>query len=181
MRGALVIIAAAFAVFGLRRRGSNGAGGHFTVKDSSIVIPRCVRNLLSQIANDFYASTGNDLVVTDGSRTIGRQAKMLFLKLEDGEDIVRLYAAKSLAREIVRAYQDDPSESAIAAVLRDQVESGRYISKHLRSGALDLRTRDFSSGELAKLKSTIRSHGVQVVDETGTSRPHYHLNFTACL
>lgn len=177
----ILIVAAALAAVGLKRKGGSRAGAHFTVKEAGIEIPPCVRNLLVRISDDFYGTTGKGLVVTDGTRSAERQARMLYLKLRDGEDIVRLYAAKSLAREITRAYEDDPTEAAILAVIREQVRSGDFISKHLRSGAIDLRTRDFSSGELSTLKSTIRSHGVQVVDETGTRRPHYHLNFTECL
>lgn len=168
--------------------GPASAAEHFTIKDDSIVVPSCVRGLLAKIAADFHGATGQGLVVTDGTRSVERQAQMLFHKLSDGENIVRLYAAKALAREVTVAYRKIPAdererrgEAVIQKVLEQQVAAGKYISKHLRKGALDLRTRDFSKEQLAALKAAIKAHGVQLVDETRTKRPHYHLNFLACL
>ncbi len=148
----------------------------------------CVKQALAPIAAAFHSRTKRALVVTDGTRTVDEQARLLFLNLEESKNIVRLYAAKTLAREITDAYEKLPvaqrrtkGTATIARTLRAQVARGAYLSKHMREGAVDLRIHDLSSAHRKILRREIRRHKIQLVDESRGKRPHYHLNFMGCL
>ncbi|TPV93416.1 MAG: hypothetical protein B7733_20605 [Myxococcales bacterium FL481] len=161
---------------------------HYTLKSPDIHISACVGTTLDEIANAFHRRTGRDLTVTDGTRSIPEQARLVALNLREGKNIVALYAAKKLAREITRAYREIPRQdreargvAVIEATLRAQVQRGEYLSKHMRHGAVDLRIHDLSASERKILAREIRRARVALVDESKSRRPHYHLNFLACL
>ena len=105
--------------------------------------------------------------------------------LDRGDDIVRNYANKSAARVVRDAYvrarrerlPDSEVLAALTAVIRAQVAAGDYVSKHLREGAVDVRTHDLTRRELGVLRRLAAARDVEVVDETRTATPHYHLNF----
>lgn len=164
------------------------AARHYSLKTADIEIPKCVGSTLDRIANAFHRKTGRDLVVTDGTRTIAAQAKLVALNLSEGKNIVALYAEKELAREVTRAYRSVPREqraergvAVVESTLRAQVERGEYLSKHMRKGAIDLRVSDLSAEQRKVLAKIIRQADVVLVDESRGKRPHYHLNFLACL
>ena len=49
--------------------------------------------------------------------------------------------------------------------------------RDLREGAVDVRCIDMTAAERATFKRLARQFGVEVVDESRTPTPHYHLNF----
>lgn len=148
-------------------------------------LPEHVRPRLSAIARDFHDDTGGYLRVTSGTRIPEEQAWLMYDKLARGENVVAIYANKSAARAIRRAYRagrkDGLDEHAVIGkmtdVIRDQVARGIYISRHLEAGALDIGARGMSSADRKRFKRIARRHGARVLDETRTRRPHFHVTF----
>ena len=60
-------------------------------------------------------------------------------------------------------------------VIRAQMDRGVYVSRHLRGGAVDIRTRDVAAEDLLSLKSIIMRHGGSVLREGD----HLHVQFPA--
>lgn len=152
---------------------------------ADVEIPATVRPRLQELAAAFQRKTGKALVITDGTRDPAVQAGLMLRNLERGDDIVRGYANKSAARAVRDAYARARRDrlpapevlAAITAVIRAQVAAGDYVSKHLREGAVDVRTYDLSRAELAALRRLALAMDIEVVDETRTATPHFHLNF----
>lgn len=150
-----------------------------------VEIPATVRPRLQQLADAFQRRTGKALVITDGTRDPAIQAGLMLRNLARGDDIVRGYANKSAARAVRDAYRRAVRErlpepevlAAITAVIRAQVAAGDYVSKHLREGAVDVRTHDLTRDELSALRKLAAGMDIEVVDETRTATPHFHLNF----
>lgn len=148
-----------------------------------VEMPAAIRTRVEELAAAFRRATGRGLVITDGTRRPERQAELMLRNLERGDDIVRNYANKRAARAVAEAYarvkRSGRAEilAALTAVIRSQVEAGEYVSKHLREGAVDVRCIDLTAGERATLKRLARARGVEVIDESRTATPHFHLNF----
>ena len=148
-----------------------------------VEMPAAIRARVEALAAAFRRETGRGLVITDGTRRPERQAELMLRNLERGDDIVRNYANKRAARAVADAYAQarrlPRAEllAALAAVIRAQVQAGDYVSKHLREGAVDVRCTDLNASQRAVLKRLARARGVEVVDESRTPTPHYHLNF----
>lgn len=148
-----------------------------------VEMPAAIRARVEELAAAFRRETGRGLVITDGTRRAERQAELMLRNLERGDDLVRVYANKRAAREVADAYHRARKLgraeilAALAAVIRAQVQAGDYVSKHLREGAVDVRCVDLDSRQRATLKRLARKRGVEVVDESRTATPHYHLNF----
>lgn len=150
-----------------------------------VEIPGPVAPRLQALAEAFRAATGQGLVITDGTRRPEVQAALMLRNLERGDDIVRVYANKRAAGAVREAWAAARKAKADAAatlariteVIRAQVAAGDYVSKHLREGAVDVRCIDMSSAERATFKNLARRLGIEVIDESRTPTPHYHLNF----
>src|SRR5829696_206588 len=81
-------------------------GEHFTVA-SSILMTADLQKKVANLANHYFAITGNGLIVTSGYRPPDRQSKAMFDKLvTEGETSVRnLYKNKTLIDEILNVYR----------------------------------------------------------------------------
>jgi hypothetical protein len=152
---------------------------------AGVEIPAPVEPRLRALAEAYRAATGKSLVITDGTRRPEVQAALMLRNLERGDDIVRLYANKRAARAVLAAWTAAREAGADAAavlarvreVIAAQVAAGDYVSKHLREGAVDVRCSDMSAGERATFKKLARELAVEVVDESRSATPHFHLNF----
>lgn len=100
-----------------------------------------------------------DVVVTSAVRTPSAQAAAL---AQDHNFAV--YSQQDLVRELT-AGGSRPSAAAMTRVLQSQVNRGRYLSRHMRSDALDFRVSGVSATERAQLKSTLSAMGGRVLDE----------------
>ena len=80
------------------------------------------------------------IVITSGYRSPEAQARTSYDKLvsEGAGTLVDLYAQDDLAQEVEDAYFRDGTLEAIEEVYRAQVARGRYISRHMQSGAVDI-------------------------------------------
>ena len=60
-------------------------------------------------------------------------------------------------------------------VIEGQVKKGIYLSKHLRAGAIDVRSRDMSNKEKEYFKQAIKGVANSFILEK--KPPHWHLQF----
>ncbi len=60
-------------------------------------------------------------------------------------------------------------------VIKAQMKKGKYISKHLNVGAVDVRSRDMSAKEKEAFKKSAKKHAKTVILEI--TPPHWHLQF----
>jgi hypothetical protein len=140
-----------------------------------------VENKIQKLAGTLSALTGHRLVVTSGTRTPDSQAAAMKAKMDMGESPLSLYANKSAASEVLNAYRygnkigldDESTTSLIAGVIQRQMDRGVYISRHLRAGAIDLRTKDLTSYEKHVIRAAATQMGAKVLLES--TPPHYHL------
>ena len=152
---------------------------------AGVEIPAPVVSRLQALADKYQAETGQPLVITDGTRSPATQAGLMLRNLERGDNIVRNYANKTAAAEVLAAWEQakvqglagDAMQARITEVIAAQVAAKDYVSKHLRAGAVDVRCSDMSKAQRVVFKRVARKLGIAVVDESRTATPHYHLNF----
>lgn len=141
---------------------------------------------LKRIAASYHKATRKRLVVTGGTRPPQRQAQLMYDKLKRGDDIVALYENKPAALEVRAAYRDGAARSlsrkrqirAMTAVIEAQMARGVFVSKHLRSGAVDVRSWDMTPAMEQALRDAIKKEpGVSLMDERSSAEPHFHLSF----
>jgi hypothetical protein len=147
----------------------------------NIKISERVEKKVEKIAKKVYQRAGKRLVVTSATRTPMSQADAMRVKLDLGENPRRLYANKRAAGEVANAYawakktglnQDEVTQT-MAMVIQRQIDRGVYISRHLREGAFDLRSRDLTAHEKVVVRQAAVEEGARVALET--TPPHFHL------
>jgi|GEM_PF-1730525 len=152
--------------------------------ESDATVPFAVERLVDRIARSHYASTHHRLTVTSGSRGPDKQARAMFDKLELGDNILALYRDQEAARQIKAAYDAGKKEGgsadkiieAMTTVIRAQVATGVYISKHLKDGAVDIRITDMGPDEAADFRKQVsESDDIIEVGLEETKPPHFHL------
>lgn len=117
------------------------------------------------------ATPGIPKHINSATRTAERQAGALATKRKLGDDLTKLYASNA---DIARALLAVPNTTpAMAAVLRHYMAQGRYLSRHMRGDALDLRTRNWTAAQRDAVAAAARSLGARVVIES--TPPHMHL------
>ncbi|VAW85720.1 hypothetical protein MNBD_GAMMA18-516 [hydrothermal vent metagenome] len=147
-----------------------------------ITLPIGIKVKVKKIADEYYSLTNNKVVVTSGVRTAKSQAVAMYGKLSGGDSLI-IYKNQIAAKEIKKAYDDGsaakkPKNEIISDIekrIGSQVKKGIYISKHLKEGAVDIRSRDMSSDEKTKFKRVAKGFAVVVILET--TPPHFHLQF----
>jgi hypothetical protein len=140
---------------------------------------------LKRIAARYHKATRKRLVVTGGTRPPERQAQLMYDKLRRGEDVVALYENKPAALEVRNAYRaavagELPRKRVIRAlkeVIEAQAARGGHVSKHLRSGAVDVRSWDMTGPQEQAFRDAVKAElGVTLMDERKSLEPHFHLN-----
>lgn len=149
-------------------------GEHFTVA-SGILMTADLQEKVANLANHYFAITGNGLIITSGYRPPDRQSKAMYDKLvTEGETSVRnLYKNKTLIDEILNTYRKNKGNPPVAIAeiqktIEGQMKRGRFISNHLLSNAIDVRKR---TTNLASLRTAVSQVGGRVVVEGN----HYHI------
>jgi peptidoglycan hydrolase-like protein with peptidoglycan-binding domain len=149
-------------------------GEHFTVA-SGILMTAGLQEKVANLANHYFAITGNGLIITSGYRPPDRQSKAMFDKLvNEGETSVRnLYKNKTLIDEILNVYRQNKGNPPVAVAeiqktIEGQMKRGKFISNHLLSNAIDVRKR---TTNLASLRTAVSQVGGRVVVEGN----HYHI------
>jgi hypothetical protein len=140
---------------------------------------------LKRIAARYYKATRKRLIVTGGTRPPPRQARLMYDKLKHGQDIIALYENKQAATEVRDAYRDGVAKSlprkrllrALTELIEAQIARGVFVSKHLRSGAVDVRSWDMTGPLEQALRDAVKKEpGVTLLDERSGPEPHFHLS-----
>jgi hypothetical protein len=110
------------------------------------------------------AVPGIPLHVTSGTRTPEAQAAALVIKRSRGEDLRKLYRANA---DIASALMAAPNTtSAMAAIIRRYMDQGRYLSRHMRGDAVDLRSRNLTSAQVQQVMAAAARLGAKPLLES---------------
>jgi hypothetical protein len=147
-----------------------------------VILSIDVKHKVKKIADKYYLSTGKDIVITSGTRTSLSQAEALYGKLEGGDKLT-VYKDQSAAKEVKKVYEDailakksrNQIIEDIKTVIDKQIRGHKYLSQHLKQGAVDIRSRDMTITEKNDLKKA--ATGVAAVVILETIPPHFHLQF----
>ncbi|MEM9875309.1 MAG: hypothetical protein AAF928_10470 [Myxococcota bacterium] len=161
------------------------SGRFVNVRARSVRLRESAYDRLLDIAKRYHAATRRKLVVTGGDRTPKRQAELMYRKLDNGEDLVRLYIQTALVIPIVDAFErgqanDDSRQRIIfrmTRIIAKQVKEGRYVSRHLAHTAADVRSRGLRDEHVeALIEAVDEVDGARLVDERDSEAPHFHLS-----
>ena len=103
-----------------------------------------------------------DLAITSGTRSPYAQAKAISNNRAAHGDAAQraLYRSQpELIGEVLAKSKTDVA--GMARVLTAQIKRGRYLSRHMRADAIDLRTRDKSSAQVQQMIAVARSLGAR--------------------
>jgi hypothetical protein len=154
--------------------------GRFEALDD-VLLSTKVEEKLNTVAERFRKKVGKTFVVTSGTRDPDTQAQLIYVKLQAGEDLLRLYRDRVAVLELKRIYDTGRDEKRsrsnivgqLAAAIRSQIKRGVFISAHLRSGAADVRSTNMSEAEKRAFSEIARDAGLSVMLES--TPPHFHL------
>ena len=165
---------------------SQQSNAHLHVVARSLKLTKTSRARLLKIAARYHEATVKKLVITGGDRDAKTQAKLMFKKLENDEDLLALYARDDLVKTIIEAYKTAKAAKkhsersvlrAMSKVIQAQVDEGEFVSRHLEFAAADVRSRGLRDADIEALRSAVRVEpGAQLVDERESKAPHLHLN-----
>jgi hypothetical protein len=154
---------------------------HYTIK-SGVSLAADIEKKVKKIADKYYKLTKKDIVITSGTRSSSSQASAMYGKLSGG-DKLKVYADQKSAKEILNTYdagvKAKKSKDGIIADIKDdideQIKKETYISKHLKKGAVDVRSRDMTESDKTNFKKA--AAGIALVVILEATPPHFHLNF----
>ena len=154
---------------------------HYTTK-TCVILEANIKLKVKKIADKYYSSTQKGIVITGGTRTSKSQAEAMYGKLV-GSDKLAVYKNRVAAQEIKKSYDDAVTAKklkpqviqSIKSTIDSQILKKVYISKHLRKGAIDVRSRDMTPNEKIKFKTAALGVATKVILEV--TPPHFHLQF----
>lgn len=154
---------------------------HYSLK-SGVILSTDIKEKVKKIADEYYKLSKKDIVITSGTRSTESQAAAMYGKASGG-DKLSVYKDQASAKEVLNAYDAGVKAkktkteiiSDIKDKLDDQAKNGKYISKHLKKGAVDVRSRDMTETEKTNFKKAAAGIATTVILETVP--PHFHLQF----
>lgn len=161
------------------------SSAHFEVVAHDLRLSDARAARLEHIAARYFEATHRKITITGGTRSASTQAKLMIEKLEHGDDLRALYPDHAALGEIVAAYKEKKthkaSKTAIERAVREAIEAqmkkGVMISRHLKSGAADVRSFGMSPTQVAAFKAAVaKEPGVILLDERTQAEPHFHLS-----
>jgi hypothetical protein len=149
---------------------------------SDVVLTASIREKVKKIADAYNKATNKTITVTSGTRTASSQAEAMHGKLAGGDKLAD-YTDQTSAKEIKKVYDEGVAAKkpradvikAMAAEIEKQIRKGKYISKHLKAGAVDVRSKDMSPDQKKAFKTATTGIAKSVLLET--TPPHWHLQF----
>ena len=151
---------------------------------SGVILSAKIEAKVRRIADRYYAKAKRKITVTSGTRSAKAQARAMYVKIAAGGSM-SIYRRRTRARaeEVKKAYlegkkaQENKSQivKRMTKVIEDQVKKGIYLSRHLRAGAIDVRSRDMSSEEREYFRQAIKGVAKSFILER--KPPHWHLQF----
>lgn len=160
---------------------SFGQKKHYTL-DPGVKLTPALEKKVAQIANAYHVITRATILVLSGTRTPAKQAKAMFDKMKNGDRLTG-YKNQTLAGQIRNAFDtaqgagqsDQATIAAMEQVIARQVANGQYISKHLISGAVDIRSKNMTQPQKNAFRLVAQTVASTVLLETNP--PHWHLQF----
>lgn len=154
---------------------------HYTLK-SGVILDSDVEKKVKKIADKYHELTQKDIVITSGTRSSSSQASAMYGKAAGG-DKLSVYKDRASASAILGTFDagvlGNKSKAEITEEIKDkideQIKLGKYISKHLKSGAVDIRSRNMSESNKTDFKKAARGIASTVILESVP--PHFHLQF----
>jgi len=112
------------------------------------------------------------LYVTSATRTPESQASALATKRNLGDDLYKLYSKAN--HDIIRELMAVPNTVAdMARVIQKYVDQGRFLSRHMRGDAIDLRSKNLTSAQIQEVINAAIRLGAKGIYET--KPPHIHV------
>jgi len=152
---------------------------HYSVNDG-VTLNAISKAKVKKIADDYHAQTKKDIVVTSGTRTAASQADAMYTKFLQGGSYT-IYKNYTAAKEVHDIYSNAAAGTDKSKIISDmetkiteQIGNQNYISKHLKSGAVDIRSRDMSDDEKTTFKKVAKPYASVIILET--KPPHFHLS-----
>lgn len=154
---------------------------HYSLKPG-VVLDSEIEKKVKKIADAYFKLTKKDIVITSGTRSAQSQATAMYGKTSGGDKLT-VYKDQVSAKEVLNTYdagvKAKKSKAEIIADIKDtldeQAKKGKYISKHLKKGAVDVRSRDMTASDKTNFKKAALGTASGVILETVP--PHFHLQF----
>jgi len=154
---------------------------HYTLK-AGVILDAAIEKKVKIIADKYYELAKKDIVVTSGTRTSSSQASAMYGKLSGG-DKLSVYKDQVSAKGILDTYNtavsSKKSKTDIVSEIQDkideQIKNSTFISKHLKKGAIDIRSRDMTESDKTNFKKAASGTAITIILET--IPPHFHLQF----
>ena len=145
---------------------------HYSLNPGVVLSDGMIQSI-NTIANAYHESTGQDNVVTSGTRTPAQQASAMYDKLARGDNLTTLYTNGAALGQITAAYNagvaagNSSAEmvASMTSVIEGQVAQGNYISNHLRENAADIRTSNMTTQQKAEFVRVAEQNGMTAIDE----------------
>ena len=151
---------------------------------SGVTLSVAVKKKVKEIADDYNSLSGKTITITSGTRTAESQAAAMYGKLAGG-DTLSVYRDQTSAQAIRKVYDDgiaatppkarDVIISEIKTKIDGQIVTKKFISKHLKQGAVDVRSRNMTLEDKKHFKTAAKKVATTVILET--TPPHFHLQF----
>ncbi len=147
---------------------------------ADILVTERLQKKVENLAEEYFKTTGDKLIVTSGYRPPERQAQAMYDKIVfEGEKAVRdLYANKSAIDEILNAFRSNKGNppnavKAITKTIENQTKQNPpiFISNHLLDNAVDVRK---PTTDLISLQKAASKIGGRVIAEGD----HYHIELS---
>ncbi|MCP4486411.1 MAG: hypothetical protein GY820_03695 [Gammaproteobacteria bacterium] len=147
-----------------------------------VILESDIEKKVKKIAAEYFKLSKKMIVVTSGTRSASSQASAMYGKLSGG-DKLKVYRDQEMAKEILGDYNTavgaKKTNAQILISLQnkidEQIKNGKYISKHLKKGAVDIRGRDMTDKDKLNFKKS--AAGIAKIVILETVPPHFHLQF----
>jgi hypothetical protein len=154
---------------------------HYSLK-TGVTLDSEIEKKVKKIADGYYKLSKKDIVITSGTRSTDSQAAAMFGKTSGGDKLT-VYRDQASAKAVLNTYdagvKAKKTNAEIIADIRDeldeQVKKGKYISKHLKKGAVDIRSRDMTAADITNFKKSTVGVASTVILEAVP--PYFHLQF----
>lgn len=154
---------------------------HYSTK-GVVTIPLSLKPQIKKIADAYHKATSKDIVITSAKRTAASQASALYTRFSKGGN-VNDYVRQTEAKAVKKAYDDAVKVkkgkaaiiSAMEQELNSQIKKGKFLSSHLSSKALDVRSKNMSASEKKAFLKSCKAVASKCLIE-GTPQ-HFHLQF----
>lgn len=153
----------------------------YHLRNKKVVIPKNIKKPLNDLAEEYFYRVHEPVVVNSGYRGPAHQAGVMYDKIahrdgrvvygkgNSGKALISVFDAGMRGGRSRQQVVDDMTK-----LIRDQIENGRFVSKHLVGTAIDFKKpkNNYHDGVLREI---IRGRGHLILKEPGND--HIHTTF----